>query len=570
MPFSSPSRVFERLVTAWPDVAAQCLDARIRRKVTEDSSKKGRHVGQDSQITYDLSPFFKGCQWKYDRESAPLETMLDNDLWSMLNHPVTQVFISFKWKHLRRFFIITLAFDILMAFFFTVFCVGPKDGGVGEHGVLWINVAMITVFISVQLLKCFIAGRRRSQRSKTDKRTVSWKPLVLTVTNFSTFTKVLFTVTAVVALAIKDDLLRQQFSCWGGFLAWINVIATLRKEPSTGINIYIFREVLLRTVMFLLSIMCLFLAFTVACFALLQSVSSSFGDLGTAFQSTLALSFSYWTVFNLSIDEQGNLHLLLVVVLFFLCSITVISCIIGLAIATISKIVCYKKDFQTAQKVSNIIEIEQFLFPLAKTTKLWHLMSCSNMAVNSMTWLRDEEDSIVLLFPDKPLLSGWRQLRSAFRKRNSDRQRYPLWRKKTIDGDEAVDAVNLGVHVDQALVNRSNSILEEAEVVNNCGQDQDADYSSLYWNAGMSQSTDDNGGYEIIENNDRQDYSNEDQSSRIKDSLLRELRRDMTRLLRLNNPRAENGGKSVNVRPGLALGVITLQAGSKGPKLSLQ
>ena len=68
----------------------------------------------------------------------------------------------------------------------------------------------------------------------------------------------------------------------------------------------------------------------------------------------------------------------------------------------------------------------------------------------------------------------------------------------------------------------------------------------------------------------------------VRDSLLRELRRDISRLINVDNislgsrssahknnranEEEEGGkGKSVNVRPGLALGVITLQAGARGP-----
>ena len=48
----------------------------------------------------------------------------------------------------------------------------------------------------------------------------------------------------------------------------------------------------------------------------------------------------------------------------------------------------------------------------------------------------------------------------------------------------------------------------------------------------------------------------------IRESILRELRRDLAKLARplVYSKKKE---KSVNLRPGLALGVITLQAGSR-------
>jgi hypothetical protein len=82
----------------------------------------------------------------------------------------------------------------------------------------------------------------------------------------------------------------------------------------------------------------------------------------------------------------------------------------------------------------------------------------------------------------------------------------------------------------------------------------------------------------------------------MRESLLRELRKDLSKLTnklnengapssakaagKADGPASAVGGaaagaavpenpKFVNVRPGLALGVITLQAGSRGPKISL-
>ena len=57
----------------------------------------------------------------------------------------------------------------------------------------------------------------------------------------------------------------------------------------------------------------------------------------------------------------------------------------------------------------------------------------------------------------------------------------------------------------------------------------------------------------------------------IRESLLRELRRDLARFIQPKNYGAshwssknpENSGKSINLKPGCALGVMTLQAGGQ-------
>ena len=61
----------------------------------------------------------------------------------------------------------------------------------------------------------------------------------------------------------------------------------------------------------------------------------------------------------------------------------------------------------------------------------------------------------------------------------------------------------------------------------------------------------------------------------IKESIMRELRKDLGRFVKSDKAslgrekNAKSLGKCVNVRPGLAMGVITLQAGSRGDRITL-
>ena len=90
------------------------------------------------------------------------------------------------------------------------------------------------------------------------------------------------------------------------------------------------------------------------------------------------------------------------------------------------------------------------------------------------------------------------------------------------------------------------------------------DYTSLYWNGSSKTSENE---YEVVEENSR--YFGGGLLRGIRESLLRELRRDLARLARPvfyrgeGQDRRNKDGKCVNLRPGLALGVITLQAGSR-------
>ena len=88
-------------------------------------------------------------------------------------------------------------------------------------------------------------------------------------------------------------------------------------------------------------------------------------------------------------------------------------------------------------------------------------------------------------------------------------------------------------------------------------------YTSLYFNPDK-----DDNDYEEV---DQEKYN---AMKSIRESLLKELRKDLGRFVksektsgREKNPKTV--GKCVNVRPGLAMGVITLQAGTRGERITL-
>lgn len=94
----------------------------------------------------------------------------------------------------------------------------------------------------------------------------------------------------------------------------------------------------------------------------------------------------------------------------------------------------------------------------------------------------------------------------------------------------------------------------------------DDDYTSLYWNPGKDSEND----YEVVDQENCSRYFGSGILRGIKESLLRELRRDLARFARpivyrsgRQQKHVDSTGKCVNLRPGLALGVITLQAGSR-------
>ena len=120
----------------------------------------------------------------------------------------------------------------------------------------------------------------------------------------------------------------------------------------------------------------------------------------------------------------------------------------------------------------------------------------------------------------------------------------------------------------------SRPILEErhemerarAEEERNKSAQNEDDYTSLYWNPGKDAENE----YEVVDQENSR-YFGSGILRGIKESLLRELRRDLARFARPivyrssrhGQKQMDSMGKCVNLRPGLALGVITLQAGSR-------
>ena len=86
--------------------------------------------------------------------------------------------------------------------------------------------------------------------------------------------------------------------------------------------------------------------------------------------------------------------------------------------------------------------------------------------------------------------------------------------------------------------------------------DQGDDYTSLYWNCSEND-------YEEVETENKGGIKG------LRESILRELRKDFGRFTRTDRIYGKDQGKCVNIRPGLALGLITLQAGARGHNIAI-
>ena len=92
--------------------------------------------------------------------------------------------------------------------------------------------------------------------------------------------------------------------------------------------------------------------------------------------------------------------------------------------------------------------------------------------------------------------------------------------------------------------------------------DAEDGYTSLYFNPDNPEND-----YEEV------DHEKYNAIKSIRDSIMKELRKDLGRFGKPDkcgrDKTPKNLGKCVNVRPGLAMGVLTLQAGTRGERITL-
>ena len=538
-------------------IASDSLD--IRLNLEENPEEKE----SSSSLNIDLTPFHRPPQGSnFQAECGPLKVMLEQGHRELIRHPVTETFIRVKWQKLRKFFLFGLVYNLLLAVAIsvstvasnnqrsfkqearitTISSIGNKNQWFSEDFRIisgWVVVALLIPFalkialdIAVQRGKFFAKGFHSFTFNIGKKRTVkiAWPPsfracLVIVM---------LATTLAHVFLDEKSSH-RNHFTCWSVLTAWINVLVTVRDCPCLGIHVFALNVVLKDVLKFILATFSLFLGFSFAFYSLLQLSNPI-----SAVFSTISMTYGRFQDFGsdqifLAGTSQIILLLFLVVV-----AITMVNVLVGIAVANVGDVLKHREDFRIGQMILNICSIEEYLLLIINSLK--KCSCCCKNLHKCVTLLSDEEECVFKIYKSQ----------DSSRKR---RRFLPLENKAEVNQPVFIlssnsDPIQTPWTLPSTIWQRSKSNLDEQ----NSSKDEDDDedpYASMYW-----PDKSDDGAYEPVDSNM---------------SMMKELRRDLARLLRLGGgTNRSRRGKSVNVRPGLALGVMTLQAGSKGPKLLLE
>ena len=377
--------------------------------------------------------------------------------------------------------------------------------------------------------------------------------------------------------------------------------------PLLGVYVYILRTVLRDVLAFLISTLALILGFAFSFHLIVQG--NDYASPHAAFTALLAFIVGdYGQRDVVGVSKAPGTAEILFVIAYLLLSIGVMNVLIGLCVANIKDILMQKEDFKLASMILNNLEIEETMLISAQFFQ--KLKCCCFQWVKMATLLYGDDETVnckYFMLPYQNTEDG----NAKRRRRRSKAAVLPLRFGNaisvsnmalfqetkecsqqdtgfTLPGERnKFRNKNFQLHLNEAnyifhlfsgwIWENARPIIEERLELERIQAEEEErkrkeaeDYTSLYWNGSSDGCKQSENEYEVVEENSR--YFGGGLLRGIRESLLRELRRDLAKLARPVFYRGEDknrrdqpkqDGKCVNLRPGLALGVITLQAGSR-------
>ena len=494
---------------------SKILDSKIK-----DVSKKESDCKRTG-FELDFSPFFKRS--RHDAvESTSVMLMAENCRKSadVLNHPLTETFIALKWRMFWPIFYFWLFYKLL----FAIFCTINFSDNSGP--LKWICTGLAIPLLMKNVILIIVSPRKfHSLRRAFKTYLIKSVELALIIV---LLLSIIIPAKTVAHIANAFHLSHRAI---GPVFAWCYFMMDFRRSPNRlSVHFESFEASLGNFV-------CFFVAYSPICVALILT-----------------------TVFHPEIISLGNDHSVIAVIV--LIAVFLINAMIALSAVSSETI----KDLKRREKItilsktaSMIHQIDLFIFFLKRFFR-------ADFIYNKSKLFNEESTTKVLL--SKKTSNGRRRLQATHGK--------------------ATYGLPIG------MLSRIHSILEEKKLmlsslrirrrpnneVNNHHhqEDQECHYVCPNWEKNAPDNlAEDEPYYETV--------SPPSSFHLVRDSVLRELRKDLVHLIRGSEndagdvdrdgegadikPRGAKA-KSVNVRPGLALGVITLQAGTKGaPKVTL-
>jgi len=352
-------------------------------------------------------------------------------------------------------------------------------------------------------------------------------------------------------------------TAWMILSSWILTMTNLHDLPETSYHVQLFLNVLKEILKFILIFLSVLVGFSLSLFTILaenRSKGTQWFNPHNSFLKLLSfmageINFDATFLDDL-VQVQGTVQILFIII-FIILNIVMINIMIGLTLTSLHNTMVMEDQI----KYVRTMLINQKIDLLLSLFKKWKRKL--NLFKYRCCW------NLLDGFLHKEII-----LKNTYAE---DRKNLSLLQKLALKNPEKCKKVSVGVFVankvtEDIVETKSklpNSIYYECEDILEarrlkCEEELAAEAEKRQEDGECYTSLcgDSDNQYEEIQTESRFEGLKS-----IKELLLKELKRDLLKLIKLDKVYSEvkkKPAKSVNVRPGLALGVITLQAGARG------
>lgn len=584
--FTNLGFVVDALIERSPETAEDILDNRLQEVQKDDDT---------SAVKIDFTPFRKSHSANISKQSSKTSSkctmslkdlpispeltsaklMIESGHRRLVKHPVTESLANLKWQQLRKYFFISLLYRFAFAVLVTWSVMEPS--GFTKTVLEWIVFAMVIPMAVMLIVDLF--------RLKSNLFLSGWKELAVCgiggdaksvsvpMISFEFFNQFFMIPMIVFHVFLDESTERIHFSSWAVFQSWLHLLFLVRKCPTIGIYVYILEVVVKDVVTFIFAILSVLLGFVFAFSALTNtSISSLLHNLTLGHLGLL-----------LPQNEDRIIISTEILFAFFLIVVVIgaVNILIGISVANVGDALKQEHDFKLGQMILNAFDIEHLMLFLAKIFHNLRLKCLSDKLIKACMMIIDSKDESVFIHPQCKKLRKQRKRNQILPMRfgnDLDEVNLPVFKQKINDEEKenSLDLVRtchtlpgwIWKNIQPVLEERKQleedkrKTCEEGEALKqrylniNKGNEDECHYMCPDW---VSEK-DTEPYYETV-NPERAREAN-----MLKESILKELRKDLSKFIKIDKFSSDSGdksaGKSVNVRPGLALGVITLQAGT--------
>jgi len=459
----------------------------------------------------------------------------------LLSHPIVEATVNIYYKTVRQLHLADLALHLTVCLLVSLsLCWGDWRSLLLLSLALLIQLFILT-FHLLMTVNCDVRLKsRRKLKVDCDTRLRSWWELAIRGLS------VLFMVGMMVSSVMDHEVSNKHVSAWSVLLVFSLFFFKLGDVPVTFFYVHIFFLVLKVISRFFLTVSSLIIGFCLAFHVIGHNSFSSTVNSLFKVLSMMVGEITFDTTFSDEIVTTVGTSQIIFLLFFLTVNLVTMNILLVLTLSTV-KYQMMKKD----QLIRNmtLMSVCKLIWWFS-WTRNWFMSKggCQFISGNISMSLKEDNMSQIVIKEDVT---------------------YKVY-KVFENGDE----IPVGVSVSDTCWETAMNILEkrkekqkeeeerEMEEIKQKQKEQEIeDYTSLLYSQENQ--------YEEVGVENKFGLKN------MKECLLRELKRDLTRLLRVNKDYSDietKSSKSVNVRPGLALGVITLQAGANGinPNLHIE